>query len=111
MLEKGYYPVTKDREESKDKLKFLSRVQHKRKEDRKNNEDVLDENFIGRYSKQKYDSNVILLLNGCVADAEYCGLTKQLKVYIYNEENSLDKINEAKSLLEKKTGWTLDEIK
>lgn len=52
--------------------------------------------------------NGVFLINGCAVDINCYGYPKKIDAQIYNAD-SLDKINETKSLLEEKTGWKLEE--
>jgi len=51
-------------------------------------------------------SGKLLLLNECVVQANYSSKINQNFMSIYNE-NSMDKIEKTKSLLEQKTGWKI----
>jgi len=97
MKKQLYEPV---REGANSNLLFLDKLQFNKK---------LQENVIGRYSSNKYNLNVLLLIGGCIVDADYCAFNERLFCEIYHE-NSLKKIQETKSLLEEKTGWDLKKL-
>ena len=91
------YTPTKANLEKSEGIKFLYVLQF---------HDDLKMNCVRWYSSNKYNSNILLLLNECVIDADFSAWNSSLCCSIYHE-NSIVKIRETKSLLEEKTGWEL----